>query len=106
MIAFISICVIVVFSVACTAACSLVNYYNAPQRQKSAKAVAIPMIVLAVVCILEIAVVVYLVWFVTAETLPIALFLAFSSIGILIAVCRILYSGASGAHYSINQHHD
>lgn len=51
MIAFISICVIVVFSVACAAACSLVNYYNAPQRQKSAKAVAIPMIVLAVVCV-------------------------------------------------------
>lgn len=91
-----SFCVIVVLLAACMAAVSLVNSYGTSQRQKRTKArhVALPITVLAAVHALAIAAVVYLGWFVTAETFAIALFLAIASVGVLTAVNLILYDGA------------
>ncbi len=75
-----SFCVIVVLLIVRMAAASLVNSYGTSQCQKPTKVrhVALPITVLAVVCALAIAVLVYLWWFVTAETLAIALFLSIS----------------------------
>ena len=90
-----SFCVIVVYLAAIMAASSLASSSKTSQRQKSTKAcnVALPVTVLAVVYALAIAVLVYLVWFVTAETFAITLFLSFASIGILTAVNLILHDG-------------
>lgn len=95
--ALLSFCVIVVLLVACMAAVSLVNSYGTSQSQKPTKArhVALPITVLAIVYALAIAVVVYLGWFVTAETFAISLFLAIASVVVLSAVNLILYDGAN-----------
>lgn len=91
-----SFCVIVVLLAACISAASLVNSYEASQSQKPTKArhVALPITILAVVYALAIAVLVYLVWFVTAETFAITLLLAISSVVVLTAVNLILHDGA------------
>lgn len=75
---------------------SLVNSYRTSQGQKPAKVrhAALPITVLAIVYALAIAVVVYLVWFVTAETFAITLFLAIASVGVLTVVNLILCDGA------------
>ena len=95
-IGLLSLCVIVVLLVACIAAVSLVNSYGTSQNREPTKArhVALPVTVLAVVYALAIAAVVYLGWFVTAETFAIALFLAIASVVVLTAVNLILYDDA------------
>lgn len=81
------------------AAASLVNSYGASQCQKPTKVrhVALPITVLAVVYALAIAILVYLWWFVTTETLAIALFLSIASVVVLAAVDIILIILRDGA---------
>lgn len=95
--AIVSICVIVIFTISCIATCSLVNSYEMQQRQKLTKApnVAIPITILMVVYALAIAAIVYFVWFSTAETFAMALFLVLCSAMVLAGVCSILHEGKS-----------
>lgn len=95
--AIVSICVIVIFTISCIAACSLVNSCEMQKRQKLAKApnVAIPTTILMVVYASAIAAIIYFVWFSTAETFAMALFLVLCSAGVLAGVCRILHEGIS-----------
>lgn len=94
--AIVSICVIVIFTISCIAACSLVNH-EMLRRQKSAKVPsdAVPFTILMVVYALAIAAIVYFVWFSTAETFAMALFLVLCSAMVLAGVCSILHEGKS-----------
>lgn len=98
--AIVFICYTAVFLIACVAACSLANSYEASQRQKSAKPhnAAVPTTILIGVFISAIADIVRLVWFSSIETFAEDFIRAFYGTGILVVVFLILTDAISTAN--------
>lgn len=89
--AIIFVCGVIVFLIACMAACSLANH-EMLRRQKSAKVPgdAVPFTILMVVYALTVGTIVHLVWFSSAETFAKSLFAAMIGVGTSVAVFIIL----------------
>ena len=89
--AIIFMCGVIVFLIACMAACSLANH-EMLRRQKSAKVPsdAVPFTILMVVYALTVGAIVHLVWFSSAETFAKSLFAAMIGVCTSVAVFIIL----------------
>lgn len=101
--AIIFVCGVIVFLIACMAACSLANH-EMLRRQKSAKVPsdAVPFTILMVVYALTVGAIVHLVWFSSAETFTKSLFAAMIGVCISVAVFIIL-NDAISAKFLVKQ---
>lgn len=102
--AIIFVCGVIVFLIACIAACSLANH-EMLRRQKSAKVPsdAVPFTILMVVFALAVGSIVHLVWFSSAETFAKSLFAAMIGVGTSVAVFIILNDAHIRAKFLVKQ---
>lgn len=102
--AIIFVCGVIVFLIACIAACSLANH-EMLRRQKSAKVPsdAVPFTILMVVYALTVGAIVHLVWFSSAETFAKSLFAAMIGVCTSVAVFIILNDAYIRAKFLVKQ---